>query len=96
MEFNGSRKPDRYPATGTRVHVPQGLLRAYEASGKFEAWLLDEKKVITAIVAVDASAPASVTYYNLAGRASLSPFEGVNIVVTRQGGRSRVGKVIIR
>ncbi len=39
---------------------------------------------------------ASVTYYNLAGRASMSPFEGVNIVVTRQGGRSLVGKVIMR
>ena len=40
MEFNQSRH--RNPTAGTRVHVPQGLLGAYEDSGKMEAWLLQE------------------------------------------------------
>ena len=42
LEFNQSRKPDRNPADGTRLHVPADTYSTYEESGKFEAWLFQE------------------------------------------------------
>ena len=42
MEFNESRLPGHNPESGTRIHVPDGLYNAYDESGKFEAWLLQQ------------------------------------------------------
>lgn len=41
-EFNGSRLASHNPENGTHCHVPQGMLEAYQASGEFDEWLLDE------------------------------------------------------
>lgn len=42
MEFNQSRLDGHNPESGTRIHVPNGMYSAYDESGKFEAWLLEE------------------------------------------------------
>ncbi len=41
-EFNGSRREGHNPENGTHCHVPRGMLEAYQASGEFDEWLLDE------------------------------------------------------
>lgn len=41
-EFNGSRLASHNPVEGTHCHVPQGMLEAYELSGEFDEWLLEE------------------------------------------------------
>ena len=41
-EFNGSRLESHNPVSGTHFHVPQGMLEAYELSGEFDEWLLEE------------------------------------------------------
>ena len=50
IEFKKSRKPydgddpriEHDPINGTRIHIPQGTLSAYNESSKLEAWLLQE------------------------------------------------------
>ncbi len=42
-EFNGSRLEGHNPQNGTHFHVPQGMLGAYESSGQFDEWLIEEE-----------------------------------------------------
>ncbi|MBR5086397.1 MAG: leucine-rich repeat domain-containing protein [Muribaculaceae bacterium] len=41
-EFKGSRLERHNPESGTHFHVPKGMLDAYELSGEFDEWLIEE------------------------------------------------------
>ena len=93
----------QYPA---RVEaVPQAPARAPEASndnpGAYKVYPLDmmgSDQTVTAVrelLSRDAVTIKSMTYYNMMGQASDTPFDGINVIVVRYtDGTSRSWKVL--